>query len=227
MTSKRSTYTAFLALSVVAVSFGGLLATRRPELFGPYFGDIPPLVAISVVCLSGWAALYVLHVGRDFLVSRPCRRRRGLAVATGLAVPFMIVVTAADLLIGFPQRINVPPPGSLLFYPAMAYVVELSLHALPLALLLPLTDTIFRSWPVERRIWLCITLVACLEAGLQAANAADRALGSFVAVHVFAFGLVELALFRRYDFIAMYTFRIVYYAYWHGAWGELRLHWLL
>jgi hypothetical protein len=29
--------------------------------------------------------------------------------------------------------------------------------------------------------------------------------------------------FRRYDFASMYSFRLVYYAYWHVAWGVIRL----
>jgi hypothetical protein len=35
--------------------------------------------------------------------------------------------------------------------------------------------------------------------------------------------LVQLTLFRRYDFLTMYAFRLVYYLVWHVAWGHLRL----
>jgi hypothetical protein len=44
-----------------------------------------------------------------------------------------------------------------------------------------------------------------------------------VILHLWLFGLVEFALFRRYDFASMLTFRLVYYAYWHLAWGTWRL----
>jgi hypothetical protein len=30
-------------------------------------------------------------------------------------------------------------------------------------------------------------------------------------------------VFRRYDFVTMYSFRLFYYAYWHIAWGVIRL----
>jgi hypothetical protein len=81
------------------------------------------------VCTCGWAALYFLNGRHYFLLSRPEARRRGIALAVGLAIPFIIAVTAADLIQRFPIEINVPPPASPLFYPAMAYVVELLLHA--------------------------------------------------------------------------------------------------
>lgn len=33
----------------------------------------------------------------------------------------------------------------------------------------------------------------------------------------------RLALFKRYDFVTMYTFRLVYYLLWHIVWGVIRL----
>ena len=33
----------------------------------------------------------------------------------------------------------------------------------------------------------------------------------------------ELLIFKRYDFIAMYAFRLVYYLIWHIVWGYARL----
>jgi hypothetical protein len=35
--------------------------------------------------------------------------------------------------------------------------------------------------------------------------------------------LCQLLIFRRYDFISMYTFRIAYYMLWHVLWGYARL----
>ena len=42
-------------------------------------------------------------------------------------------------------------------------------------------------------------------------------------VHVFAIALLQLYVFRRFDFTSMYVFRLIYYAYWHIIWGVLRL----
>jgi hypothetical protein len=49
---------------------------------------------------------------------------------------------------------------------------------------------------------------------------------TYVGVFVFVFTLVELDIFRRYDFVAMYVFRLTYYLWWHIIWGTLRLQWL-
>ena len=47
-----------------------------------------------------------------------------------------------------------------------------------------------------------------------------------MATSLFLFGVVDLWLFRRFDFVTMYAFRMLYYAYWYVAWGTLRLIWL-
>jgi len=48
-------------------------------------------------------------------------------------------------------------------------------------------------------------------------------LQAFVAAHVFAINLIQLYVFRRFGFMAIYGFRFVYYACWHVIWGYLRL----
>ena len=55
-----------------------------------------------------------------------------------------------------------------------------------------------------------------------------RKLGSsaYVAAFVFVFTLVELYIYRRYDFVSMYSFRLAFYIWWHIIWGYLRLQWL-
>ena len=42
-------------------------------------------------------------------------------------------------------------------------------------------------------------------------------------LHLFVFGMIQLSLFKRYGFVAMYTCRLAYYAVWHIIWGYLRL----
>ncbi len=217
-------YVAFSTVTLVALSSGFFLSVQRPILFEPYFGGFPPLPALVAISSCGWVALYVLNRKGYFVLSRPESRRSGIIVAVWLAIPFMVLVTIADLTAGFPRGINVGLPDSLLFYPAMGYVVELLLHAIPLALLLPLAGRIFRSWTANARIALCIVAVASLESVFQLSRATSH-LAVFTAIHVFLFGLAELYIFRRFDFISMYAFRIIYYAYWHVAWGHVRLLW--
>jgi hypothetical protein len=44
-------------------------------------------------------------------------------------------------------------------------------------------------------------------------------LAGFVAFHVLAFNLAQLWLFVRYGFSAMLAMRVMYYLWWHIAWG--------
>jgi len=113
----------------------------------------------------------------------------------------------------FPKDINVPSPQSLLFYPAMAYVVEVVCHALPLVLLL--AALLRRSTQTANTaivIWLCIAFVSYLEPVLVHLRTGSAA---YVGVFVFVFTLVEPYVFRRYDFMSMYAFRLVFYMWWH------------
>lgn len=36
---------------------------------------------------------------------------------------------------------------------------------------------------------------------------------AYVGLQVFAINLAQLSVFRRYDFISMYSFRLIYYVY--------------
>ena len=224
--SERARYAVFIAISFVVVTAATLQTALRPELYEPYFRGIRPAFALAAIGIFGWVALWFLDRGGTFRLYR-VSKARGVAAAVGLAVPFMISATVADLVGRFPEAVNVLLPAALLFYPVMGYVVELLFHAIPLALLLPATASFLRSWPAERRIGLCIALAAMLEPIFQAlTSTSDAPLTLFVLVQVFVFGLVELWLFRQYDFVAMYAFRLTYYAYWHVLWGYLRLGWL-
>ncbi len=219
----RPAYFPLLAISVLVLTAGVYLAIREPRLIEPYFGFVPPLIAMPVVYLIGWPALIYLSERGYFTLSRPQSRRRGLRFATLLALGFSVSVTVADLALRFPRDINVSLPAALLFYPVMAYVVALVVHAVPLALLIPLAQRLLKRWDASSRIWVCIVIVASLEAVFQfASTSGGPALAVFVLAQLFLFGIAELCVFRRYDFVSMYVFRIVYYAYWHIIWGTLR-----
>ena len=42
-------------------------------------------------------------------------------------------------------------------------------------------------------------------------------------LHVGAINVCQLYLFRRFGFVSMWTFRVVYYVIWHIMWGHVRL----
>ena len=194
-------------------------------MFESYFGSIPPLLAIAFVTVVGFVSLGLLRSGGWFQI-RTSNTLRGVGFSAAIATIFGIWQACADLFVTrFPKDINVPAPQSLLFYPAMGYVVEVLFHALPLAVLL----VVLGRLPLKLKpnttivIWLCIVFVASLEPVLVHMRMGSSA---YVGAFVFVFTLVELYVFRRYDFVSMYSFRLVYYLWWHIIWGYLRLRWL-
>jgi len=42
--------------------------------------------------------------------------------------------------------------------------------------------------------------------------------------NILLINLFQLSIFKRYDFVSMYSFRLVYYAIWHIVWGVVRLN---
>ena len=44
-----------------------------------------------------------------------------------------------------------------------------------------------------------------------------------VGAHLLVFGALQLWLLLRFDLLSMLAMRLVYYLWWHGVWGWLRL----
>jgi hypothetical protein len=222
---ERRQYLAFGVLSLVAAGFTAALSLPQggARFFEAYFGSIPPLLAIALTALVGFGSLAFLH-SRGWFEIYTSRSVRGVGFSAGIATLFGVWQVCADLLVTrFPRDINVPSPQSWLFYPAIAYVVEVFFHALPLALLLAVLGRSIKKSNTTIVIWLCIVFVSSLEPVLVHMRMGSSA---YVGVFVFVFTVVELYVFRRYDFISMYSFRLVFYMWWHITWGYLRLRWL-
>lgn len=219
---------AFELLTLGALGAAGVLSVSDAAIFRPYFGDIPPLVAVLLAALLGVTSLGWLR-SHGFEVFSLAKWPGGLARAALCAAPFAAAAILADVAIGFPKSLNVPLPAALLFYPVMAYVVETAVHGFLLVVLLFVLGRLFTDTRREGLVWMCAVLAAIPEPVFQVASAARERpfelLDGYVGLHVFAFNLVELYLFRRYDFVSMLSFRLVYYFYWHIGWGTLRLYW--
>ena len=207
-----------------------VLSRDHAAVLAPYFGVISPLTATLIVCVAAFGALYLLCERFGFSVIASGNPPPGLLLAFVLAIPFMISVTIADGFLRFPADTNVSLPAALLFYPAMAYIAQIALHIVPLTILLLTSEVLFKSRPFRQRLWVSFLLVSMLEAGFQAVLPEGGSDGSlltgFVVAQLFFFGLAELYLFRRFDYVTMYFFRLCYYGYWHILWGTTRLEWL-
>ncbi|HSD83178.1 MAG TPA: hypothetical protein VLG46_04945 [Anaerolineae bacterium] len=228
--NKRLQYLALGLLSLSAIGFTAIVSVFPDTPFQRYFGGINPLLVVALMTVAGVVSLGALHTLGWFSIVSPGKSRQGLTISAIVATLFALTVVAADILIRFPEDLNVPPPQSLFFYPAVGYVVEVTFHAFPLALLLVLLNHFWKQRNPKSLVWLCILLVSVLEPILQLrlgySGKPFSWVEGYVALHVFAFNLVELYIFRRYDFVSMYVFRFMYYLYWHIIWGHLRLQWL-
>jgi hypothetical protein len=215
-----------------AILFGGataatvVLIAAGSRSFEKYFGDGNPVLVLVAVGAVGFLILRFLHAHAGFEIYSAGHRRGvmvGAQFATTLAVPVILV----DVLVGFPRDMNVLPPESLAFYPAIGFVAEIVFHIIPIAVLFVVLKPLFRRLPPSSLIWTCLVLTSLVEAGFQVVfggtGEALSFLGAYVGVHLFVFGLCQMYVFRRYDFVSMYAFRIVYYLYWHIAWGTIRL----
>ena len=220
-------YMALAVLSLGAAGATGILSLSYSTIFQPYFGNMHPLLALAVITLVGVVSLSFLRVRGWFEIYTRRHSLRGVVLAATLATLFALVVIVVDRSIGFPRDLNVPLPQSLLFYPAMAYVVESALHAFPLALFLVVLGPLFQHRNPTSLVWLGMLLVSLLEPilpmGLGTSAQPFSWLAVYVGLHVFAFNLVQMYVFRRYDFVAMSALRLVYYLHWHIVWGYVRL----
>lgn len=224
MSTNQSQLLVYLGLALAVAGFTGVLTLRDPLLFRKYFGALNPLLVVAATAVLGGALLWILLSRGWFAVYRAGNPGR-LLVPSGVALLLAGGIILVDRAVLFPEDINVLFPDSLLFYPVMGFVAEVVFHLLPLtALLVGLTTLGLRY---ESILWPCLVAVALADPIFQtvAGSAGDAPLWvtEYVFLHVFAINLLEVVLFRRFDFVTMYAFRLVYYALWHVVWGYLRL----
>ncbi len=226
MQPARRQYLAFAALSAVAAGLTAVLSRSHRALFQPYFGGSDPLLVVTLTIVLGAVSLAALHSRSRFEVFKGRATVRGVAFSAGLATLLAVAMILADFLfIRFPEEMNVPPPEALLFYPAIGYVVELLFHTLPLATLILILGKLLKPAGTQRVVWLGILLTSLLEPTFQVVFPGEPLswTAAYVWVHVAVLNLLQLYVFRRYDFVSMYSFRLVYYLYWHIVWGVVRL----
>ena len=190
--------------------------------FEQFFGSLKPWWIIIVCGILGFYLLTA--ISSHWLPQRLGLRLPDLLKYTALAVLFFGIAVFVDWKIRFPQAMNVPFPQALLYYPVMAFIVEIILHLLPFYFLL-----------LIRRHWLdgngrkmsdfaLFAMIALIEPSFQILMD-DYMLWSLVItwLNIYFINLVQLVLFKRYGFIAMYGFRLGYYLLWHILWGYARL----
>lgn len=217
----------YLAFVVVSITWLGLTMISLPsssDHFRRFFGDTNPIFVVLAACVVGAAALGILsYRGFKILEGRPTLR--GMALSVGLATILALAIVIADIVIRYPQNMNVPVPQALLFYPVVGFVAEIVFHVAPLAVLMFVFAPLLKRTGSAPFMWLCVLFVATLEPSFQVLfeGRPFSWAAIYTWIHVFAISFLQLHVFRRHDFMSMFAFRLSYYAYWHILWGVLRL----
>lgn len=216
-------------LILVAISFGvvtltGIAYFTDRLVFQKFLGRINPLVASLVIVLIGGVLLTFFLIRGWFTIYMPENPQRCLWMS-GVAALLAGIMVVVDLRIVFPEDLNVAFPNSVFYYPAVAYAAEILFHVVPLFILLFLVTSLFKGISYEAIIWPCIAVIALAEPVFQILPLTEKYpvwAVVFVAFHLWVFNMIQLALFKRYDFVSMYSFRLVYYLIWHIVWGYAR-----
>jgi len=173
------------------------------------------IVFLSFLLSKGWFAIYKRESLKGLI------RSSAFAALLGL---FMILV---DVKVVLPADLNILFPTSIFFYPAMGFLAEILFHVIPLAILLTFFTSLFKNANKNQILWICILLVALIEPAYQTIAGYSRPIPMWViayaGLNVFVINLSELLIFKHYDFVSMYAFRLVYYLVWHIGWGYFRL----
>ena len=225
ISTERNQVLVYFGISLVIAALTGILYVRNAPLFQAFFGTLNPLLVMLALILLG-AILSVFFLSRGWFVVYKAGEYKGFLVAACLAALPGLIIILIDLKAIFPADTNRPFPDSLFFYPIFGFVVEVVFHMLPLALILFILTSIFKI-NFEKVIWPSILIVSLLEPIFQTVLGFSRPYPTWVTVCVFAniflINLFQLSIFKRYDFVSMYSFRLVYYAIWHIIWGQMRL----
>ena len=223
--SMRHQYPIFIIISIGVIGVTALLVPTSKAFFQPFFGGMQPILAVVSAAIVGGVSLRLLRTFGGFEIFKGRMTLRGIAVSAGFATLLGIAIIIADILIRYGEDMNVPVPEALLFYPAMGFVAEMVFHIFPLALLLVVLAPLRSRYHPNRFAWAGIIVVAVLEPTFQIVFAGEPLSWAdmYTWVHVFAIAFLQLYVFKRYDFVSMYSFRLVYYAYWHIVWGVIRL----
>ena len=218
-------YATYAMIFLIALIFIIILLPSSGSFFRRFFGETNAVLVLLFTALAGAVALRLLQSRFNFVLFIGRGTSQGLIQSAGLATILAVAIVIADFFIRYPEDINVPIPQAILFYPSVGFIAEIVFHVLPLALLLIILNPLGSWVGRERVIWLAILVVAVLEPTFQILFGGEVLTwrSAFTWIHVFAIAFLQLYVFWRFDFVSMYGFRLVYYAYWHILWGTLRL----
>jgi hypothetical protein len=227
---QRIQYLVYLGVSLVIFGFTIVLYFSERQVFQRFLGSMDPIAAFLIAIVAGFILLSFLITKKGFAIFEKGNLVVLLRFA-GLAALLGVIMIFVDTQIIFPADINILFPQSLLFYPAMAFIVEILFHALPLTVLITVLNSILKNPNLNTIVWISIFIISVAEPIYQTLDMVSSKhfpiwAVAYVGFHIFLINFFQLFIFKKYDFIAMYSFRLVYYLFWHIGWGHIRLSWL-
>jgi len=224
ISNDRLQYFIFIGLSIVMLIFAGILCYSDNQIFQRFIGKINPMVAVLLAMFIGIILFSFLLPQKWFSIygKEPLD---GFIRSSVLAAVFGVIIILVDMKIVFSADTNILFPKSILFYPAIGFLVEIFVHVLPVTVLLLLLNSILKNANVFLISILIVALFEPIYQAMDMANSNQYPLWAvlYVGLHVYLINLVQLLIFKKYDFISMYSFRLVYYLFWHIGWGFIRL----
>jgi len=217
-------YCTYFYLSGIVAVYAIAVYVINPDVFNRFTGNINPMVVLFGSCFLGYFLFVFLNSRTALTIYRNNKPITYLIIAC-ISLLFGIEIIAADIWIAdYPKDLNVSFPESLLFYPAIGYIVEIIFHLLPISVIIFLL-AFFTKLSMNKIVWISIITVSIIEPvyQIQFTNQSSSITVIYTSVHVFLFSITQLLIFKRFDFISMYLFRIIFYLIWHIIWGHLRL----
>lgn len=228
MSQRTKTLAVYLLIAATTLLSRALLSQMPPLAVDPSQRVVPGWLPLTVLLFLGLFGLYfTLWLGLPGVIKagRSWREILLAPAATGLIAGSGLVLW--DLVFRLPEDLNVPFPYSIPFYYAGAVVVEISLHLLPLALLLGLGRLLLRDRAGDSLLWLSVLFVATLEPLMQFSGGFFSGYGPdfYIAgvTLVYFINLIQLIIFTRRGFLSMLVIRLAMYLVWYVLWGALRL----
>jgi hypothetical protein len=221
---ERVQYLIFCCLSLAVAVLTLILYFIDSSPFYRFLGNINPLAAILISIVAGFFLLTYLISKTPFAIYKK-RNIKSYSIVIGIALLFGMEVIAADIwFVEYSADINILFPKSLLVDPVIGYIVEVFFHLLPISIIIMFLSS-FRKLSLSKIVWISIITVSILEPLYQIWFTSQNSSFTIIytGIHVFLFSLTQLLIFKRFDFISMYLFRIIFYSIWHILWGYFRL----
>jgi len=222
--SERSQFKALLLLLIIALFFAVILILLDPFIFQRFLGNLNPGITVPGIIAIGFLLLSLLLYKGWFIIYKRDNLSRLLKISLTLVL-FTTISILIDLKVGYSEDINIRFPKSLLFYPLIGLIVEIIFHLIPITLVMLLARMFREKENQGKAILLGFILIAIIEPTYQVYFMESFPFWAVLAIwiNLFVFNIFQLQLLRKYDFISMYLFRLIYYALWHVLWGYLRL----